>query len=92
VATNSWHGAIHGVVGSVTFVILVIAPFALARRMRLVPGWRSLAGPTFGYGVLLLLSVSIYVALSLTAVAGYAQRAVALLGSLGVIVLALRVL
>jgi hypothetical membrane protein len=92
VATSSWHGAIHGIVGSVTFVILVIAPFALARRMRLVPAWRSLAGPAFGYGVLLLLSVSIYAALSLTAVAGYAQRAVALLGSLGVIVLALRVL
>jgi hypothetical protein len=92
VATSSWHGAIHGVVGSVTFAILVITPFALARRMRLVPAWRSLTGPTFGYGLVLLLAVVLFVALSITSVGGYAQRAVALLGSFGVIALALRLL
>jgi uncharacterized protein DUF998 len=92
VATSSWHGAIHGVVGSVTFAVLVIAPFALARRMRLVPAWRSLALPTLAYGLLLLIAVGVFVALSITAGGGLAQRAVALLGSAGVIVLALRVL
>jgi hypothetical protein len=92
VATSSWPGAIHGIVGSITFAILVIAPFALARRMRLVPAWRSLAWPALWYGVLLAAAVAIFVALSITANGGYAQRAVALLGSAGVIALALRVL
>ena len=92
VATSSWHGAIHGIVASVTFAVLVIAPFALARRMRLVPAWRSLAWPTLGFGVLLSVAVAVFVALSITAGGGYAQRAVALLGSFGVIALALRVL
>jgi hypothetical protein len=92
VATSSWHGAIHGIVGSVTFAILVIAPFALVRRMRLVPDWRSLTGPTVGYGILLAVAVAGFVALSITAGGGYAQRAVALLGSVGVIGLASRVL
>ncbi|HST85685.1 MAG TPA: DUF998 domain-containing protein [Kineosporiaceae bacterium] len=92
VATTSWHGAIHGIVGSITFAILVLAPFALARRMRLVPAWRSLAWPAFGYGVLLLVAVALFVALSISTGGGYAQRAVALLGSTGVVVLALRVL
>lgn len=92
VATSSWPGAIHGIVGSVTFAILVIAPFALARRMRLVPAWRSLAWPALGYGVLLAAAVAVFVALSISAAGGYAQRAVALLGSVGVIALALRVL
>jgi uncharacterized protein DUF998 len=92
VATASWHGMIHGNVGTVTFAILVIAPFALARRMQLGPGWRILARPTLGYGLLLLAAVTAYVLLSISTGGGYAQRAVALLGSLGVIVLALRVL
>jgi hypothetical membrane protein len=92
VATTSWHGAIHGIVGSITFVILALAPFALARRMRLLPAWRSLAWPAFGYGVLLLVAVAVFVALSISTGGGYAQRAVALLGSVGVVVLALRVL
>ena len=92
VATGSWHGAIHGIVGSITFVILVLAPFALARRMRLIAAWRSLAWPTLGYGVLVLVAVAIFVALSISTGGGYAQRAVALLGSAGVVVLALRVL
>jgi hypothetical membrane protein len=92
VATTSWHGAIHGIVGTVTFAVLVIAPFALARRMRLVPAWRPLSRPTLGYGVLLAVAVAGFVALSITAGGGYAQRAVTLLGSVGVIGLALRVL
>jgi hypothetical protein len=92
VATSSWHGAIHGIVGSITFVILVLAPFALARRMRLVPAWHSLAWPAFGYGVLLLAAVALFVALSISTGGGYAQRAATLLGSAGVVVLALRVL
>jgi hypothetical membrane protein len=92
VATASWHGTIHGHVGTITFAILVLAPFALARRMQFVPGWRSLARPTLGYGLVLLAAVIAYVLLSISSGGGWAQRAVALLGSLGVVVLALRVL
>jgi hypothetical protein len=92
VAMSSWHGTIHGHVGTLTFAILVIAPFALARRMQFVPGWRTLARPALGYGLVLLAAVTAYVLLSISTGGGYAQRAVALLGSAGVIVLALRVL
>jgi hypothetical membrane protein len=92
VATASWSGMIHSDVGTVTFVILVIAPFALARRLPLVSGWESLARPAAVYGIVLFGAVLAYVLLSITASGGYAQRAVALLGSGGVVVLALRVL
>jgi hypothetical membrane protein len=91
-ATASWHGTIHSDVGTVTFVILVIAPFVLAPRMQLVPGWHSLARPTLIYGVLLFAAVMTYVLLSISTQGGYAQRAVSLLGSAGVIILALRIL
>jgi hypothetical protein len=92
VATASWHGAIHAAVGTVSFMILVMAPFALARRMQMVPGWRSLAGPTLVYGLVLLAVTAAYVLLRTSSSGGYAQRAVALLGSSGVILLAMRVL
>jgi hypothetical membrane protein len=92
VATASWHGALHNDVGTFTFVVLVIAPFVLARQMQLVSGWHSLARPTLAYGVVLFGAVTAYVLLSISTGGGYAQRAVALLGSAGVVVLAVRVI
>lgn len=90
-AMASWHGTVHNDVGTFTFVVLVIAPFVLARQMRRVSGWHSLARPTLAYGVVLLVAVTAYVLLSISTGGGLAQRAVALLGSAGVVVLALRV-
>jgi hypothetical protein len=90
-ATASWHGTAHIVVASIAAVATIIAPFALAHRMRLVDGWRDLARPARIFGVITVAGVLVYVALESTSVGGLAQRALAIWVPAGIVVLAVRV-
>lgn len=93
VATASWPGTIHIVVGSFAGLATFAAPFALARRMRLIPEWRDLVVGALVFGVLFALLTPAYIALALnTGYGGYAQRACTVLISAGIILLARRVL
>lgn len=90
-STASWHGQIHAIVGTITFLVMVIAPFVLARSMRRIPDWQNLAKPTVMYGVGLLILLTIYLGLTNQIGQGSAQRAISLAASAGVAALAIQV-
>ena len=71
--------------------LAVAAPFALANGMRPVAAWRDRAWPALGFGVVFALVAAGYVALTGMDGLGYAQRALVVTGSAGVVLLALRV-
>jgi hypothetical protein len=73
-AAGSWHGRIHLVVGVVSGVATIAAPFALAARMRRADGWRDLARPATRFGLLLLAVLVSYAALEAKTGGGYLQR------------------
>jgi hypothetical membrane protein len=91
VATASWHGEIHAVVGTVTFVVLIIAPFVLARAMRQRDEWARYSKPAIGYGVGLLALLGVYLGLTGQLGDGTAQRVISLVASAGVALLAVHV-
>jgi len=91
VAIASWHAEIHDVAAVVGVALAAGAPFALAHRMRLAAAWRDRAGPTVVFGLLFALVAAAYVALTGADGDGYAQRALWVVASLGVVLLALRV-
>jgi hypothetical protein len=78
------------VVASIAGVATIVAPFALAHRMRLVEGWRDLARPARIFGVVTVAGVVAYSALESTSVGGLAQRALAIWVPAGIVVLAVR--
>ena len=82
----------HMIVGFVAVVALVAAPFVLARRMRRLPAWQDLARPAMVLGGLLLASAVAYVVTYECSLTGYLNRAPLLLGSIGVVALAVRTL
>jgi hypothetical membrane protein len=90
-AMTSWHGKIHVIVGAVTWILTMAAPFVLAHEMRRVRSWRDLALPAVAYGIAVAVLSVIYGALHDAEGGGYAQRLVVELASFGIIVLALRV-
>ncbi len=87
----SWHGRIHAIVGTVTFILMVVAPFVLARSMRKLPRWRSLARPTRYFGAGLGVLLVAYAGLTGQDGVGTLQRVIALSASAGVCLLAVRV-
>jgi Protein of unknown function (DUF998) len=87
----SWHAEIHDAAAILSVALAVLAPFALARRMRLVAGWRDRAPAALVFGVAFTLVVAAYLALTGSGGDGYAQRALAVAASAGVVLLALRV-
>jgi hypothetical membrane protein len=89
-AMASWHGQIHAIVGIVSFILLVIAPFFLARSMRKLPSWSALAKPTKYFGVGLGVLLAVYVGLTGQDGQGTMQRIIALTASAGVCLLAVR--
>jgi uncharacterized protein DUF998 len=91
-AATSWPGTIHVVVGIVAALATVVAPFALARRMRLLNTWRDLAPGAIAFGVTFLILTVLYAVLNGRNGSGYAQRASCLLVSAGVVILARRVM
>ena len=90
-AASSWHGKIHVIAGVIAAVATLIAPFALAYRMRRLDEWRDLARPTLVFGLVVVASLAAYVALNGTGAQGWSQRIAALLVASGVVMLALRV-
>ena len=90
-ATTSWHGKLHTVVFVVAVLATLAAPFVLARCMRLVDGWRDLARPARAFGWVTIAGAVAAAAAQGSAVQGYAQRVLAAIVPLGVVVLALRV-
>jgi hypothetical protein len=88
-AAASWHGKIHVIVGAIAAIATLIAPFALAYRMRRLAALRDKARLTLVFGLLLVASIVAYGALSDTDVQGWSQRAAAVLVASGVVVLAL---
>jgi hypothetical protein len=91
VATASWHGMGHLIVGIPGALATVAAPFALAHRMRLVEGWRDLVRPAVVVGVLMLVGVLSYGIFGDSAFKGVLNRLPLLLASIGVVALAWRV-
>jgi Protein of unknown function (DUF998) len=90
-SAGSWHGTIHLVVGVISGVATIAAPFVLAAGMRRAHGWHDLARPTILFGLLLLAVLAGYAALERKAGGGYMQRVAIVLFSVGVVALALRV-
>jgi Protein of unknown function (DUF998) len=90
-AAASWHGTTHVVMATVAGVATLIAPFALAHRMRLLDAWRDLARPAQVFGAISIVGVLAYTALENKAGAGWAQRALAIWVPAGIVVLAARV-
>ena len=91
VAATSWHGTIHVVAGIVAALATVVAPFALARRMRLLDTWRDLAPGAIVVGLAFVILTVLYAVLNGGNGSGYAQRASCVLISAGVVILARRV-
>ena len=87
----SWHGTMHVAIAFVAVFVTVAAPFALARRMRLLDEWRDLAPKAVWFGVVFLLVLVLYVLQEGRLYAGYTQRAMTVLLAIGLIVLARRV-
>jgi hypothetical protein len=85
----SWHGVIHGVVGIVTLVVLLVAPFIVARCLRRAAAWADLARWSVALGIAIDLAV---IGFLLPAAVGYAQRLLLLEGSIWLALLAVRVL
>ena len=91
-ATASWHGKAHLICFPISAVATILAPFVLSRAMRKVDGWQDLAAPTRIFGILTIAALAVAGATSGTAAQGWAQRGAAVLVTLGVALLAWRVL
>jgi hypothetical protein len=82
---------VHLVVGLLSGIAMIAAPFVLAARMRRADGWRDLARPTILAGWLLLAVLAAVIAFEGKTGGGYLQRAAIVLVSAGVVTLALHV-
>jgi len=91
-ATSSWHGKLHIACFVVAALATVIAPFALARRMRHAVGWEDLARPTKIFGVVVVAVLAATAATSGTPLQGWTQRGAAVIVVSGVVVLTWRVI
>ncbi len=87
----SWHGKAHGIVFVVALLPTLVAPFALAHRMKELPAWRDLVRPARGYGVVFVAGVVLAIVTTGSGVQGWTQRFLTTLVPLGVVALALRV-
>jgi hypothetical protein len=48
---SSWHAVAHNTVAGLTILALVLAPFVLARALKLTLRWRDLWVPTLAFGI-----------------------------------------
>jgi len=85
----SWHGAIHVVVGALTIIVLLVAPFVVAHCLRRAPAWADLAPWSLVLGIAIDLAT---LGFMVPATVGYAQRLLLLEGSIWLAILAVRVL
>jgi hypothetical protein len=89
-ALSSWHARLHVAFFVIAAIATLVAPFALAHRMRVVAGWRDFAVPTRAFGFVTVVALAVTVASSGTPVQGLAQRAAATVIPLGIVALAWR--
>jgi hypothetical protein len=89
-AMSSWHAKAHLLVFAIAALATLVAPFALAHRMRLVDGWRDLTRPAIVFGILIVAALVASAALQGTGFQGWSQRVAAVLVPLGIVALALR--
>jgi Protein of unknown function (DUF998) len=89
---DSWHGKVHIASYVIAGVATVIAPFLLSGRMRMIDGWRDLAGPTRIAGFVFIAALAVTALIGGTAIQGWAQGFALFLVSLCVVPLAVRVL
>jgi hypothetical protein len=86
----SWHAEIHKVVGTATIVVLVIAPFVIARHLRHIPEWTNLALPSIIVGGLLVATWAATLLAHDTGFEGLFQRVLLFIAAAWVAILALR--
>jgi len=91
VSAASWHGQVHSIVGGVSAVITLAAPFVMLRRLRLSPGWRGLFWPTVAVGIALVAGFVAYAALGGQSGQGLTQRAIAIIACGWIATLAVQV-
>jgi hypothetical protein len=91
-AAASWHGKVHIAVFLVAAVATIATPFVLSRAMKHTDGWRDLASWARIFGVVVVVGAIANVGLTGTSVQGFAQRTLAVIVSLGIVALAVRVL
>jgi hypothetical membrane protein len=91
VAMDSWHGTVHVVVGAIAAIATVGFLFTLPPRMRRIGGWQDLARPMLATAWVFVALLVAYVAREGRAGGGLLQRALIVILSIVVIVLALRV-
>lgn len=87
-AAGSWHGAVHLGVFAVAAAATLAAPWALVRRMQVLPGWAHLARPARAVGVVIALAMAVAALFTHTAVQGLAQRSLDVVVSAALIALA----
>ncbi len=94
IVARSWMGSTHLIIAALCALFSAVAPFVLAREMSVRREWRDLARPTRAFGMLLIIAILFQPLLKFAGGngAGYAQRAIALLMSVGIITLARRIL
>ncbi|MEE1782433.1 DUF998 domain-containing protein [Streptomyces sp. SP17BM10] len=87
--TGSWRAAGHLAISFVGFPVLVITPSVLAARFRANPAWQVWSGRALAFSPVMFVGVIAFVGLHGHDGAGYAERALALAASTGVVLLAL---
>jgi len=92
IAAASVQGKLHIMVALVSVLFTIIAPFALARHMRNLDTWKDLKSKTIVFGIFFLMTLIAYLFTEGGYGHGYTQRIMCLMLSLGIIVLARRVL
>lgn len=74
-ANTSWHAAVHEIVGFTTILVLVVATFVMAHRLRNAPKWADLALPSRIAGILLAVGLVALLVPQTAGVQGLIQRA-----------------
>jgi Protein of unknown function (DUF998) len=85
---SSWHGVVHATVGIVTLLVLMAAPFVVARALRKSAKWEDLARPSMFAGVAIDLAL---LSAAIPHWGGGAQRLAMVIASMWIGLLALRV-
>ncbi|MEU9046148.1 MULTISPECIES: DUF998 domain-containing protein [unclassified Kitasatospora] len=85
----SWHATGHLAISFLSFPVMVITPSVLAARFRAVPAWQGYSGFALAFSSVMFIGVIAFIGLHGHDGAGYAERALALAASIGLVLLAL---
>lgn len=87
--SGSWQAAGHLAISFVGFPVMVITPSVLAAHFRANPAWQGWSGGALAFSPVMFIGVIAFIGLHGHAGAGYAERALAMAASAGVVLLAL---